>query len=227
MITPSNTPALILAGGRGVTENGKPIPKVMLHIAARNFLQWQVENLRKTGFHRIFIAATHEIHLEIANLASELRLYPVKEDKRLMTGGAVLACQEHWGDRVFIIHGDTWLPENWADMLAFHEEKHALATWALVDQGWTLRYGESTQENGMLTEVCNRRPGSGPGLSNGGAYILEKNAFSTFKPGDAFCIERELFPFMIGRVAAYVCKEKAIRDIGVYESRLALESLLA
>lgn len=226
---PEDTPVCILCGGTGTEVDGKEVPTPLLEVAGKPFLLCLLANLGELGFRRFILCAGQDVleHFKAQNWLGRPRVEYSEEPSRLMTGGGPLWAQPLWGDRCLVIHGDTWLPEDWTKMLAHHEKMGHRATIALVNQGVTFRYGQHDEKDGMLAKIHNRAPGSGPGLSNGGAYVIEKEAFGTFSRGDAFCLERELFPVMFGRVAAYLCEQKAIRDIGVYESRQALELAFA
>lgn len=222
---PQDTPVCILCGGTGTEVDGKEVPTPLLEVGGKPFLLCLLANLAELGFRQFIICAGPDVldQIKVARILAEGTVQYSEEPKRLMTGGGPLWAQPMWGDRCLVIHGDTWLPEDWTKMLGHHEKMGQRATIALVNQGVTFRYGQHDEKDGMLAKIHNRAPGSGPGLSNGGAYVIDTEAFGTFSRGDAFCLERELFPVMFGRVAAYLCEEKAIRDIGVYESRQALE----
>lgn len=79
--------AVVLAGGRGTRMrhiNGD-LPKVMVHVAGRPFLDWLVDELWADGINEVRVCAAPG-----------------------GTGGAVKACLDELPDQFFVLNGDTY-----------------------------------------------------------------------------------------------------------------------
>jgi NDP-sugar pyrophosphorylase family protein len=112
----ADIPVAILAGGlatrlRPLTER---VPKVLLPVAGRPFLAWQLERLRGQGIRRCVLCLGHlgeKVVEEFGDGRSwglELE-YSFDGPTLLGTGGAVGAAVEKLGERFFVLYGDSYL----------------------------------------------------------------------------------------------------------------------
>jgi NDP-sugar pyrophosphorylase family protein len=110
-------PIAILAGGlatrlRPVTET---IPKSMVPISGRPFLEHQVEYLRRQGLRRIVVCAGH-LGEQIQHYFGNTLEYSFDGDKPLGTAGALRKALPLLGKEFFVIYGDSYLPTNFAEV---------------------------------------------------------------------------------------------------------------
>jgi NDP-sugar pyrophosphorylase family protein len=108
-------PIAILAGGlatrlRPVTET---IPKSMVPVCGRPFLEHQVEYLRRQGLRRIVVCAGH-LGDQIQHYFGDSLEYSFDGDKPLGTAGALRKALPLLGEKFFVIYGDSYLPTNFA-----------------------------------------------------------------------------------------------------------------
>ena len=116
----------VLAGGlatrlRPITEK---IPKVLVPVAGRPFLEHQLELLRRQGLTRIMLCLgylgemvaekfgngqTHGVQLE----------YSFDGPKLLGTGGAIKRALHRLGENFFVLYGDSYLTEPFAPVAKF------------------------------------------------------------------------------------------------------------
>jgi mannose-1-phosphate guanylyltransferase len=118
--------AIILAGGRG--ERLRPItdsiPKVMIDINGKPFLQYQIESLNKFGINNIVLCVgylwdTIKNHFGDGSEFGVSIHYSVEEDY-LGTGGAIKLAQKYLEDSFFILNGDTYIPINYSGFESFY-----------------------------------------------------------------------------------------------------------
>jgi D-glycero-D-manno-heptose 1,7-bisphosphate phosphatase len=93
------------------------------------------------------------------------------------------------------LNGDTWFDFNWLDLFAVAGDFSALAARQLGDSGRheTLRLAA----NGNVLAIVPREAGAGPGLVNGGVYVLRKDDLLGFS--GRFSVESDLLPQLIER----------------------------
>ena len=223
--TPDNpTPACILAGGlsarlRAVAGD---LPKPMVPVAGRPFLLHLLEHLASAGFGRFILAVCYraEVIQEFFGDGSAFgwRIEYSVEPEPLGTGGGLVWAQPLWGRRALVLNGDTYLPADWPAMLAAHEASALPATMAVVRSGRGRRFGRVRLRAGRVVEFLEKPPGAGAGWINGGAYVLDADALSGRRRGEAFSLERDLFCSLAGRIGAFPCEGADFADIGTPES---------
>ena len=83
--------AIILCGGLATRlgETTKTIPKILLDIADKTVLDWQIQLLRDANVREIILASGHLHHVlyeRVGICRSGMRIRYAKEEKRLGTG---------------------------------------------------------------------------------------------------------------------------------------------
>jgi len=110
----------ILAGGlatrlRPLTEK---IPKALVEIAGRPFIDWQLELLARQGVDRVVVCAGHLGGLIEAHVGDGSRLgldvsFSYDGETLLGTGGAILNALPLLGEEFFVLYGDSYLPADY------------------------------------------------------------------------------------------------------------------
>jgi NDP-sugar pyrophosphorylase family protein len=216
-------PVCLLAGGlstrlRPITDT---VPKPMVPVGDRPFLQLLLEHFGSLGFRRFVVAVSYRWEQVEAYFGDGSRFgwrieYSV-EPEPLGTGGALLWAQPLWRDAALVANADTFLPEDWRAMLRTHREQELPATMALVRQEDCSRFGKVTVQEGRVVGFEEKRPHAGPGWINGGVYVMSKQSLESFEHGMAFSLEKDVFPQLGGRIAAYTC-DAGFADIGTLPS---------
>lgn len=193
-------PAIVLAGGRGTRLGAATadIPKPLLPVAERPFLEWLTVWLAGQGVSRITYAAgfcgeqiadwTENTELKAA-LALECRL----EDSPLGTGGAILhALRDDDGD-VLALNGDSLLLCDLAGMARRYRDTGADAIAAVFEVEDAARFGTVlSDDDGRMTSFGEKQTGSG--WVNGGIYIFGPRFHGMFAKTDVLSVEYDLFP---------------------------------
>lgn len=120
-------PVAILAGGlatrlRPITEK---IPKSLVPVAGRPFLDHQLEMLHARGVRRVVLCIGHlgeMIQQQFGRTAHGIEIeYSFDGPKLLGTGGAIRRALPRLGSEFFILYGDSYLPIPYAPVAeAFH-----------------------------------------------------------------------------------------------------------
>jgi len=221
---------VILAGGAG-TRLGhltRDIPKPLLPVAGRPFLEHLILKAAKHGFDRVLLLVGHhaamvEAWLAKSDLAAQLGIDISLsiEPRALGTGGAVAFASRHLDEAFLLINGDTWFDFDWGALA--DQEGAVIALRQIPDAD---RY-ETVQVEGERALAFIPRSGiARPGLINGGVYRLLKVAIpSTDAPTS---LEAEILPALCkaGALGARVFEGPFI-DIGLPESYASAQTLLA
>ncbi len=138
-------PVVILAGGlatrlRPLTEK---IPKSLVEVAGRPFLEHQITLLRKNGISEIFLCVGYlgemieELFGDGKQFGMEI-IYSYDGDKLLGTGGAIKKLLPRLPEDFFVLYGDSYLPIDY-QAVATHfrkSRKPALMSVFRNDDAW-------------------------------------------------------------------------------------------
>lgn len=116
----SDIPIAVLAGGlatriRPLTES---VPKAMLEVNGRPFIDLQLELLYKKGLRKVVMCTGYlgekiKDHVDDGSQFGLQVSYSSDGDKLLGTGGAILKAMPLLGNTFFITYGDTLLDDNY------------------------------------------------------------------------------------------------------------------
>lgn len=221
--------ALVLAGGEGTRLRPltHTVPKPVMPLAGRPFLTFMLDWLRAHDVDDVLLSCgflAHAVEDVLGDEHEGMRLRYVHEDEPLGTAGPVrLAADEGLlADRLFILNGDVLTDMDLTSQLAFHDDKGAKATLALIAVEDTSSYGVvPTDEDGAVTEFLEKSPGPAPtNRINAGAYVIESEVVERIPPGRAVSFEREIFPSLVGNGLYGYMSDGYWIDIGTPERYL-------
>lgn len=218
------TSAIILAGGRG-TRLGlltSAVPKPMLPVAGRPFLEYVIKNLVRNGVTDIIVSTGYLGDAIRDGIGSGERLGArisyVREDEPLGTGGASRLACAGLGEPFLILNGDTLLDFNFSFLSeVFLSSRGCLGAMVLRNVADSGRYGSVEFRNRAVLGFREKNS-TGTGLVNGGVYLLAPEALCRLPQGPS-SLEHDLFPILAAEasLAGVVCDGFFI-DIGIPES---------
>ncbi len=192
--------AIILAGGLGTRLQGvvNDVPKSMASINGRPFLEYQLDYLEKQGFTKVVLSVGYLSEIIIRHFGNRYQSIQIDysvEPEPLGTGGAVkLSCAQTASGNVFVLNGDTLFQVDFDKMEQIHLQNHADVTLALREVPDAGRYGRvQMDEDGRITAFCEKQPGAGKGLINGGIYLLNTRLLENLQFPEKFSLERDCF----------------------------------
>jgi len=148
----------------------------------------------------------------------------VTEDRPLGTAGAVKNVEEHVGDDDFLVlNGDILTDLNLRELIAFHEDKSAVATLALAPVEDPTAYGlVRTREDGEVLGFLEKPSWDqiNTNLINAGTYVLKSEVFDLIPAGREYSFERGVFPQLVGKGLYGYRSEAYWMDIGTPEKYL-------
>lgn len=222
------TQAVILVGGEG--RRMRPLtdrlPKPMLPLLDRPFVERQVDHLSRAGVTRIVFSCGYrpkEIEDHFGDGATRgLRVAYVVDPEPLGTAGAIANAEGllDSGD-VFVMNGDILTDLDLSALADRHRELCAAATIALTPVDDPSAFGlVRTDGDGRVVEFV-EKPGPGeliagePYRINAGTYVLSAEAREAIPVGVRVSMERDTFPLLatrgtLGAMASY----SYWRDIG-------------
>jgi mannose-1-phosphate guanylyltransferase len=201
--------ALVLAGGEGTRLRPLTltVPKPVLPLAGRPFLTFMLDWLGRHGVDDVVLSCGFMSDAVESVLGGEhdgMRVRYVHEDEPLGTAGPVrLALDEGVlvEERLLVLNGDVLTDMDLTAQLAWHDEREALATLALIPVEDTSSYGVvPTDDEGRVEAFLEKSAAPAPtNRVNAGAYVLEREVIESIPPGRAVSFEREIFPEFVGR----------------------------
>jgi D-glycero-alpha-D-manno-heptose 1-phosphate guanylyltransferase len=222
--------AVVLAGGEGtrVRVLYPDVPKPMIPVAGRPFLDWVLLYLREQGISEVVISAGH-----LGNVIAEhyrLRTYcgvavtVVQESTPLGTAGGFLYAQRHTdADHLLVVNGDSLAL---APIQALIASSDAVAVLG-VEVKDSSRYGtlETTRDDHLLG-FKEKHPGTG--LVNAGVYFIQRAIIEMFPRKIPMSFETEVFPTLIAAgcaIRVHRCHAPFL-DIGTPESLASAGSFI-
>ncbi len=202
-----NIDVLILCGGEGkrLKKISGSIPKPMVDVGGKVFLDIIIDYLHKAGFRRIILGIGYRAQFikkyysqrKVAGMAITFS----EEKKPLGTGGAVKKAKRFIKSKFFfVLNGDTFSKFNVTRIVKFYKDKNAKLLVLLRKAKARKDYGVITLGKNSEITSFNEKIISGAGsLVNGGVYLFSKSIFSQMPQKDKFSLECDFFPQMIGK----------------------------
>jgi len=151
--------AVILAGGLG--KRLKPftevIPKPLLPIGEKSVLEIQIQQLKKFGFSRVFLATNYKSKY-IENFFGDGSRYGIeikisKEDKPLGTVGPLLLLKEYLKEDFLVINGDVLTLCNFTNIMEFAKQDETFLTVGIKELSTPFRFGNIFFEGDFVTGI--------------------------------------------------------------------------
>lgn len=194
--------AIILCGGLATRlgDTTRTVPKILLDIADKTVLDWQLQLLKDAGVEEIILASGHlhdVLYQRVGDYHGGVSIRYAKEEKRLGTGGAIQNAMRYiTTSPFFVLNGDVLLANfSFREMLNyFHRDMTGLLLSVYVDD--MRPYGQIVSDrNGKILSFCEKQLTRSAGYINGGVYLFDETIAEAFpKDTDSFSIERDVFP---------------------------------
>jgi NDP-sugar pyrophosphorylase family protein len=227
--------AVILAGGLGtrlrpITET---IPKPMVPVAGKPYLEHQLRELARQGVNDI-VLLTGYLGEQVEQYFGDgaqlgLRIKYSKEPHPLGTGGAVRLAAALLEDDFLLIYGDSYLPVDYPAVLNTLRRSKAEGLLVVYDN----RLGDTSvisnvnfdEATGMVTRY--EKDGEGLCYVEAGVLAFRKSVLGLLSDAPVVSLEKEVFPQLIARgaLAGYSTTQR-FYDIGTPDRLEAFEAYL-
>ncbi len=199
---------VILVGGLGtrlrpLTCN---VPKPLIPLANRPFLEHMLVRLREQGITEVILAVQYlaEQFRAVLGDGSQLgiTLTIVEEPEPRGTAGAVKHVEHLLDGTTFVFNGDVVTDLDLPQMLAFHRAQQSHTTIALTPVDDPTQFGLVEMEADRSVRRFLEKPRAEDitsNLINAGTYIIEPDVLSYIPPNEFYMFERGLFPVLLQR----------------------------
>ena len=235
--------AVILLGGQGtrLAAQFPDLPKCLVPVAGRPFLEWQLDWLKRNGIRRVLLAAGHKAEVLEKHLAGrpadELDLFLSREPAPLGTGGALKFVEPQLAtDPVLVLNGDSLLPNLdfstvWKNI--FHCVENSGKSFPLCGKLFVApiaaagRYGTVEFGADGFVTAFREKAERAAGFVNTGVYLLSRALIAAIPAGRAVSIETETFPALVAqRRLVALPAPPPLLDMGTPDGLAALDAFL-
>ena len=222
---PPRISTLLLVGGLGtrLRSVAPDLPKALVPVAGRPFLEWILEKLLGARFNQSVLCTGYRSELIEKHFGDHfhaLKLIYSRESRPLGTAGALrLAAPRLEGEFVLVLNGDSFCDVEISAFCEAHLKSGAQASMALVHVPDTSRFGRVDCSPGGRVVSLNEKTGVvEPGWINAGIYLLPKSWLLEIPSDQEVSLEREIFPLWLSHGIRGVKEFARFLDIGTPES---------
>lgn len=200
--------AIILVGGEGLRLRPLTcnLPKPMVPIVNRPFLEHMVEHLKRHDIDEIILAICYlpdRIQRHFGDGSGfGVKLSYAVEQTPLGTGGAVKNSERFLNDTFLAFNGDVFSDLDLTEMIRFHRAHKAKATIALTPVDDPTAYGVVELDSRKRVKGFIEKPSRDKvtsNLINAGTYVIEPEMLELIPSGVHSMLERGLFPDLVKR----------------------------
>jgi NDP-sugar pyrophosphorylase family protein len=223
----------ILAGGKGtrLMPMTHTIPKPMVKVAGRPFLEHLLELFKKQKFSRILMLVSH-LGQQIEDYFKNgsrfgLDIIYSYEKTPMGTGGALINARDLLEDNFILLNGDTLLPINYNDLVEYYKSINKTGVIVAYDNHQKL--APSNLKVSLAGSVLKYSKDSETEMTHidAGAVVFNKKILE-FIPKNTVCsLEKEIFPKLIAADEFYAfITDKKFYDMGSFEGISRIEQVL-
>lgn len=220
--------AVILVGGRG--ERLRPltddIPKPMVAVAGKPFLEHLILLLRENGIRKILLL-TGYLGNKIKDYFDNGHKYGIEidysfEENPLGTGGAVRLAKDKLEEYFFLLFGDSYLPMDYNRMADKYIESKKKAMLTIYDNSddTDVPFNIKVDKGEKKVSLYNKRKDNPPEFNycDAGVIALNRQVIDLIKEKMPISFEEAIYPRLIteGELGYYVA-ESRFYDIGTIE----------
>lgn len=214
---------VILAGGLAtrlypITHK---IPKSMVSIHGKPFLEYQIDLCKKNGIEEIVLCVGH-LWEQIREYFGDGKKFGVKitysvENEKLDTGGAIKNALPHLDEKFFVMYGDSFLDIDWEKIAEFHAKSKAEGLMTVYKNNWKLEPSRVLLDDaGYIKEYNKENPRREMKYMEYGLNILPKKIIDKVRE-KSFPISRYFDILMDKRQLISYESRKRFYEIGCHE----------
>jgi NDP-sugar pyrophosphorylase family protein len=231
----ANVKGMVLAAGKGtrlLPLTGE-IPKPMAPVVGKPMIQHIFELLAQSGVGEVHVNVHHLADAILDRYGEEARVdgtavHCTRETELMGTAGGVKRIADRFDETFVVVMGDALTDVDVRDVVAFHKERGAIATLALMPVSDTSRYGVVRLDAEGNIVAFQEKPDPKEAIStlaNTGIYVLEPEALRYVPEGTFFDFANDLFPRLLEAGERFVGYEGDFywSDIGTLEAYRAAQ----
>ena len=188
-----DVPAALLAGGlatrlRPVTQR---IPKALVELAGKPFIDHQLELLRRNGIRRAVLCLGHlgdqvEAHLGDGSAFGMGLRYSYDGDKLLGTGGAIRRAAHLLGDVFWVMYADSYMDIDYRAVLDDFAGRDVLGMMTVLRNNNRWDRSNVVFRDGRLIRYDKRHQTPDMEYIDYGVALLRRQAIERIPPGEVF-----------------------------------------
>lgn len=226
-------PVAILAGGlakrlRPITET---IPKALVEVAGRPFIEWQLDYLHSQGVEHVVLCLGY-LGEQVEELIGDGQRFGLKVDysydgdRLLGTGGALRKALPILGDAFFVFYGDSYLPIGFGDIEACFRAQGQPALMTVLKNGDRWDRSNVLYSKGKLLEYNKHAPSEAMAYIDYGLGVLSADVLLTYLEDQPFDLAEVYHSLSLdGRLVGYEVFER-FYEIGSFEGLKETEQYL-
>jgi NDP-sugar pyrophosphorylase family protein len=230
--------AVILAGGLGTRlgDRTKTMPKSMVPVAGKPYLEHQVAELRRQGITDIVLLVGH-LGEQIDQHFGDGSMYGVRirygwERTPQGTGGGLREAADLLAETFLLIYGDSYLPIDYREVHAtLADDPSAIGVAVVYDnsESTTVPNNIGLAADGTIVRYVKDAIQT-PDLRyvEAGVLAFRKSVVELLPPGRPISLEKEVFPLLIDRsqLRGYITRER-FYDIGTPDRLAVIDHLFS
>lgn len=192
-VTLADVPVAILAGGRATRLGplAADVPKSMIQVAGRPFVDHQLELLHRKGIRRVVFCVGHlgeqiEAHVGDGARFDLTVTYAYDGDRLLGTGGAVRRALPLLGPLFYVVYGDGYLNIDYAAVLAQFLTRSEPALMTVFHNGKRWDTSNVLFRDGRIIRYDKRRPDPEMMYIDYGASLYRAHAVERIPAGEPY-----------------------------------------
>lgn len=223
---------IVFAGGLGTRLRPftYEIPKVMIPVREKPFLEYLLKLLKKNGLDKIVLCIGY-LGKQIENyfengksLGINIRYSYEDENRLLGTGGALKNAEPLLDDEFAVLNGDTFLDINYQDLISFFHKKGKTGVLAgFLNNPKIMPNNMEIDETNKVINY-NKEKEIKNNCVDAGVSVFKKDILGLISKNKKVSLETEIYPLLIRQGEFFVYPtDKRFYDIGTFE-RLELFS---
>lgn len=225
--------AVIMGGGLGTRLRPLTfeIPKSMVPVNGKPFLEHQVNHLKESGIKK-FLFCIGYLGEQIEEYFGDGERFGVSiqysvEDKPLGTGGALKNAEDKLEEDFVLVNGDTYNPIDIKEVVEFYNTKEKKGLVVLYDNHEKIVENNiSLGEDGLIT-AYDKESSAGMTHVDAGVYVFNKSVLSLIPKDKKVSLETEIFQQLIRQkeLVGYATGHR-FYDIGTLKRFKKIEEVL-
>jgi dTDP-glucose pyrophosphorylase len=185
-----DNPVVIMAGGLGtrLRPYTETVPKPMLRVGDRPFLQAILENLAEQGFHRFYFCVNYLADQIIDYFGDgknwDVDIQYVQEKKRMGTAGALSLIENPGHLPLLVMNGDLITKVDFGALIDHHVSLGKKATMAVRNSEFQIPFGVVEVDDHAVLSIVEKPTKSF--LVNAGIYLIEPACLSLIPLGQFY-----------------------------------------
>ena len=197
--------AIILAGGLGTRLRPitNKIPKPMVKIAGKPFLEHLIGMLKKNGITQIVLCVGY-LHLQIMDYFGNGKKFEVRikysiEKNPLGTGGAIKQAEKYLKDDFFVIYGDSYLGIDYRKLMLFHQKVNKTGTMVIYgnESDTFVKNNVEIDKDGCIINYDKENANNDMKYVDAGVLVFKKSILKSMPSNKKISLEEDIFPKVI------------------------------